>query len=116
LFLQIRNKLKQLKLSNKAVWDREHAREAAGGGVETPWYVRAVYYSLCLFLDVAYDNRWAAGASCDMAVLCLLVLCAIRCSGAKADSTFVVRCKQQLRSRAGPCKLGWATRHHYQVT
>lgn len=54
---QIRNKLKQLKLSNKAVWDREHAREAAGGGVETPWYVRAVYYSLCLFLDVAYDNR-----------------------------------------------------------
>lgn len=56
--MQIRNKLKELKLSNKAVWDREHAREAAGGGVETPWYVRAVYYSLCLFLDVAYDNRW----------------------------------------------------------
>jgi ubiquinol oxidase len=57
LLLQIRDKLKQLKLSNKAVWDREHAREAAGGGVDTPWYVRAVYYSLCLFLDVAFDNR-----------------------------------------------------------
>lgn len=57
LLLQIRDKLKQLKLSNKAVWDREHTREAAGGGVDTPWYVRAVYYSLCLFLDVAFDNR-----------------------------------------------------------
>lgn len=55
--MQIRAKLKDLKLSNKAVWDREHAREAAGGGVDTPWYVRAVYYSLCLFLDVAFDNR-----------------------------------------------------------
>eukprot|EP00878_Enallax_costatus_P033326 GHUV01036742.1.p1 GENE.GHUV01036742.1~~GHUV01036742.1.p1 ORF type:complete len:233 (+),score=62.78 GHUV01036742.1:393-1091(+) len=54
---QIRNKLQDLKLSNKAVWDREHAREAAGGGVETPWFVRGVYLPLCVFLDVAFDNR-----------------------------------------------------------
>eukprot|EP00775_Hariotina_reticulata_P006705 gene6705-6926_t len=54
---EIRQKLTKLQLSNKAVWDREHAREAAGGSVDTPWYVRAVYYSLCLFLDVAFDNR-----------------------------------------------------------
>jgi ubiquinol oxidase len=55
--LQIRSKLGQLKLSNKAVWDREHAREAAGLGVDTPWFVKGVYLSLCVFLDVAYDNR-----------------------------------------------------------
>uniref|UniRef100_A0A383VUK8 Ubiquinol oxidase n=1 Tax=Tetradesmus obliquus TaxID=3088 RepID=A0A383VUK8_TETOB len=54
---QIRSKLAQLKLSNKAVWDREHAREAAGGGVDTPWFVKGIYLSLCVFLDVAYDNR-----------------------------------------------------------
>ncbi|KAF6253734.1 alternative oxidase-domain-containing protein [Scenedesmus sp. NREL 46B-D3] len=54
---QIRSKLRQVKLSNKAVWDREHAREAAGGGVDTPWFVKGVYLSLCVFLDVAYDNR-----------------------------------------------------------
>lgn len=37
LWLQVRTKLGTLKLSNKAVWDREHGREAAGKGVETPW-------------------------------------------------------------------------------
>lgn len=37
---ELRAKLKQLKLSNKAVWDREHVREAAGGGVATPWFVK----------------------------------------------------------------------------
>lgn len=54
---EIRAKLKTLKLDNAAVWAREHAREAGGGGVDTPWLVRAVYLSLCVFLDVAYDNR-----------------------------------------------------------
>lgn len=34
---QIRAKLKQLKLSNQAVWDREHARERDGRGIEAPW-------------------------------------------------------------------------------
>lgn len=46
-----------MKLSNKAVWDRELAREGAGGGVETPWFVRGVYLALCVFLDAAFDNR-----------------------------------------------------------
>lgn len=55
--LQIRQSLKQLKLSNKAVWDRERRREASGAGVNTPWFVRAVYLSLCVFLDMAYHNR-----------------------------------------------------------
>lgn len=54
---ETRQKLKQLKLSNQAVWDREHAREASGGKVDTPWFVRAVYISLCVFLDVMYMNR-----------------------------------------------------------
>lgn len=53
----IRSKLKLLKLSNEAVWDRERKREAAGGAVETPWFVKVVYYSLCWFLDVMFDNR-----------------------------------------------------------
>lgn len=34
--------LKELKLSNQAIWDREHAREAAGGGVQTTWRARTV--------------------------------------------------------------------------
>lgn len=37
---ELRAKLKQLTLSNQRVWDREHAREAAGGGVDTPWFVK----------------------------------------------------------------------------
>lgn len=61
---QIRGKLKQLKLSNKAVWDRERAREAAGGAVDTPWFVKAVYYPLCVFLDVAFDNRCGCVCVC----------------------------------------------------
>ena len=37
---ELRSRLRQLKLSNTAVWDREHAREAAGQGVDTPWFVK----------------------------------------------------------------------------
>jgi ubiquinol oxidase len=47
----------QLKLSNQAVWDREHAREAAGEGVDTPWFVKGTYLALCWFLDVLFENR-----------------------------------------------------------
>ncbi|KXZ53636.1 hypothetical protein GPECTOR_6g553 [Gonium pectorale] len=54
---EIRVKLKQLKLSNKAVWDREHAREKAGKGVKTPWFIKGVYLSLCYLLDFLFDNR-----------------------------------------------------------
>ncbi|GFR44103.1 hypothetical protein Agub_g5265 [Astrephomene gubernaculifera] len=53
----IRSKLKQLKLSNRAVTEREHARERAGKGVKTPWFILAVYKSLCVLLDVLFNNR-----------------------------------------------------------
>jgi ubiquinol oxidase len=39
------------------VWAREHKREDEGFGVDTPWVVRVVYISLCVFLDVFYDKR-----------------------------------------------------------
>eukprot|EP00879_Flechtneria_rotunda_P018613 GHRR01019531.1.p1 GENE.GHRR01019531.1~~GHRR01019531.1.p1 ORF type:complete len:370 (+),score=88.15 GHRR01019531.1:229-1338(+) len=55
--MQVRAKLSQLKLSNKAVWVRERAREEAGGGVDTPLFVKGTYLALCLFLDVAFNNR-----------------------------------------------------------
>ncbi|KIZ07729.1 Alternative oxidase 4 [Monoraphidium neglectum] len=54
---EVRAKLQQLTLSNAKVWEREHKREAEGGGIETPWVVKAVYLALCVFLDVAYDKR-----------------------------------------------------------
>lgn len=54
---EVQARLKLLKLSNGAVWDREYAREAAGAGVETPWFVRGVYLSLCVFLDFMFENR-----------------------------------------------------------
>eukprot|EP00955_Chlamydomonas_euryale_P107134 365747-Chlamydomonas_euryale.AAC.11 len=54
---EVQARLKLLKLSNRAVWDREYAREAAGAGVETPWFVRGVYLSLCVFLDFMFENR-----------------------------------------------------------
>eukprot|EP00197_Chlamydomonas_leiostraca_P008573 CAMPEP_0202884810 /NCGR_PEP_ID=MMETSP1391-20130828/41340_1 /ASSEMBLY_ACC=CAM_ASM_000867 /TAXON_ID=1034604 /ORGANISM="Chlamydomonas leiostraca, Strain SAG 11-49" /LENGTH=484 /DNA_ID=CAMNT_0049568041 /DNA_START=96 /DNA_END=1550 /DNA_ORIENTATION=- len=53
----IRAKLRQLRLSNQAVWDREHTREATGGKVETPWYVKGVYLALCVMLDNLFNNR-----------------------------------------------------------
>jgi hypothetical protein len=37
---EIRAKLRQLTLDNQRVWDREHAREAQGQGVDTPWVVK----------------------------------------------------------------------------
>ena len=54
---EVREKLKRLTLDNAAVWRREKAMEAAGQGVETPWFVRGVYLALCVFLDVAFDRR-----------------------------------------------------------
>lgn len=54
---EVRAKLRLLKLDNQKVWDREHDREARGEGVDTPWFVKGVYLALCVFLDVAYDNR-----------------------------------------------------------
>ena len=43
--------------SRQAVWDREHAREAAGGGVVTPLVIKAPYLVLCLMLDVLFEGR-----------------------------------------------------------
>lgn len=54
---ELREKLAQLQLSNKAVWGREHAREAAGDGVWAPWFLRAPYLALCVLLDVVFDGR-----------------------------------------------------------
>ncbi|KAG0617088.1 hypothetical protein M758_5G162500 [Ceratodon purpureus] len=50
---ELRAALKKLKLSNKAVWDRENARPP----VEAPWWILGPYYLLCLMLDVIFDNR-----------------------------------------------------------
>jgi len=55
--VEIRAKLARLTLSNDAVWERETARERAGGGVETPWVVRGVYLALCVFLDKFFEDR-----------------------------------------------------------
>eukprot|EP00803_Ostreobium_quekettii_P005253 evm.model.scf_13EXC.9 EVM.evm.TU.scf_13EXC.9 scf_13EXC:133518-136722(-) len=54
---EILSKLKQLKLVNEAVWERERQREKAGGGVEASLPVKAAYLVLCYVLDVLYNNR-----------------------------------------------------------
>jgi len=56
-YQRIRQKLLQLKLSNKKVMEREHKRESSGGKVETSWYVRLLYNVVCFMLDVLFDNR-----------------------------------------------------------
>ncbi|CAM6104079.1 unnamed protein product [Calypogeia fissa] len=50
---ELRAKLKQLVLSNDAVWERERSRPA----VEAPWWILGPYYFLCLMLDVIFNNR-----------------------------------------------------------
>ncbi|GFH14655.1 ubiquinol oxidase [Haematococcus lacustris] len=50
-------RLSRLILSNHAVSERERVREAIGGKVEAPWYVRGVYDILCLLIDVLFENR-----------------------------------------------------------
>lgn len=48
-----RKKLKQLKLSNDAIWAREELRDQ----VQAPWIIKAPYYILCYFLDVLFDKK-----------------------------------------------------------
>jgi len=60
---EIKKKLRQLKLSNDAVWDRERARHARGEEVQSPWYIKIAYYSLCYFLDITYNYRFVAKSS-----------------------------------------------------
>ena len=53
----MRNLLNQLELSNEAVLVREHAREAAYGKVQAPWFIRLPFAVLCWTLDVVFNNR-----------------------------------------------------------
>ncbi|CAM9677289.1 unnamed protein product [Ectocarpus sp. 12 AP-2014] len=73
--VDLQNRLGELKLSNKAIEDRETARIAAtkafledesrkgvraAGYIlrsQTPWYVMAPYKALCWFLDVVFEDR-----------------------------------------------------------
>jgi ubiquinol oxidase len=55
-----RKKLKELTLSNDAIWAREELREQ----VEAPWLIKAPYYVLCYFLDVLFDSKPIARCSC----------------------------------------------------
>ena len=48
-----RQKLKQLKLSNDAVWKRESEREE----ITAPWIIKIPYYVLCIMLDVLFNDR-----------------------------------------------------------
>lgn len=54
---EILAKLKKLKLSNDAVWERERAREKQGAGIESPFAIKTAYYLLCYTLDVLFNNR-----------------------------------------------------------
>lgn len=54
---EMRQQLKQLKLCNDAIWDRERAREKRGGGVETSLAIKIPYYFLCYMLDALFNNR-----------------------------------------------------------
>ena len=48
---ELRAALKKLKLSNKAVWDREKARPP----VEAPWWILGPYYLLCLVCNLIFS-------------------------------------------------------------
>jgi hypothetical protein len=50
---KIQNQLKQFKLSNQAIWDREHAEPNA---VKAPWVIKAPYIVLCVLLDVLFEG------------------------------------------------------------
>lgn len=58
--LQIREKLKQLKLNDQEVWALEERRKKEKGGVAAPWYIKAPFWLLCIMLDVCFANRWGA--------------------------------------------------------
>jgi hypothetical protein len=56
--LQIRDKLKQLKLNDSEVWEREERRKKEKGDVIAPWYIKAPFWLLCIMLDVCFANRY----------------------------------------------------------
>jgi hypothetical protein len=53
----VRDKLKQLRLSDADVWAREEARKKAQGDVQAPWYIKAPFWVLCVMLDLCFANR-----------------------------------------------------------
>jgi ubiquinol oxidase len=69
----MRAKLDELTLSNKAIWDREHARpqikcaathslSRSRAGLtpphpRAPWIIKAPYFILCYMLDNIFDGR-----------------------------------------------------------
>lgn len=55
--LQIRDKLKQLKLNDSEVWEREEQRKKEQGDVLAPWYIKAPFWVLCVVLDAFFANR-----------------------------------------------------------
>lgn len=55
--LQIRDKLKLLKLNDAEVWAREERRKQEQGDVNAPWYIKAPFWLLCVILDVCFANR-----------------------------------------------------------
>ena len=50
--LENRAKIKQLKLSNDAIWARESKRPP----IKAPWVIKAPYLILCLLLDALFEN------------------------------------------------------------
>lgn len=48
-----RKKLRQLKLSNENIWQREFRRPA----VTSPWLIKVPYFALCWLLDVLFDGK-----------------------------------------------------------
>jgi hypothetical protein len=61
--VQIRDKLKQLKLNDAEVWALEERRKQTQGDVPAPVYIKAPFWLLCVVLDVFFANRWARVAS-----------------------------------------------------
>ena len=90
--LQLRDKLAAMELSNREVTARERRREAAGLGVESPWFVRTPYaggwlgvslacIALCPTLCVSAQPQAQVGIrlSCSSSLCCSPVLAAGRC-------------------------------------
>lgn len=55
--VQIRDKLKQLKLNDAEVWALEERRKQEKGDVVAPVYIKAPFWLLCVILDVFFANR-----------------------------------------------------------
>lgn len=51
------NRVRQLKLNDAKVTQREKRRQAAEGGVDAPWPIYFAYISLCWLIDVPYAGR-----------------------------------------------------------